>query len=214
VSILTRHILAEADYARVRDAERRALSRHRAPRRIALHEHCALLFESRWTVLGQIQEVCHVEGRRTEAKIQREIDEYSCLIPRPDTLTATLTVHGGTPEFGATLSAEAGAERGPLVLQLGPHFQPSRALRPPPGPDAVHYLAFDLGPASKAALYAGAPAWIHLRSAVAATQIPISPALRLALEHTLHRSEAPASPHNQQPHQRPHHDHARRQTCT
>ncbi|PRP94837.1 DUF3501 family protein [Enhygromyxa salina] len=184
--IATRAILDAPTYARVRDERLRELIEHKAPRRVELGSYIGLLFESDATVIGQIQEVVHVENKRHPAQIRSEIDEYACLLPGPGLLTATLMVHAGGPAIGATLSSEVHANFGVVSLEIGERSSPCHVLRPDDaGPAAVHYIGFAVGRSAIEALRDGLPAFLCLRSSVESLRSPLAAPLRAALLATL-----------------------------
>lgn len=179
-------LLAPSVYARVRGQRRAALIRHKAARRVAIGEHLSLLFESRATVLAQTQEIVHVEGRDTAALMQREIDEYACLLPSPSRLTATLTLHSGPIELCAALQTELHGDHGPLALETSTSRSTCFALQPRTSiAEAVHYLGFAIDATFVTALCSSTPAWLRLRSAIGNHDVPLPPALQSALLDTL-----------------------------
>ena len=82
--------LIKADiYARDRTKYRRELLQYKKNRRIALGPHAAFYFESFETILGQIQEMLHIEKGGEEQLID-EKNAYNPLIPKGNELVATL----------------------------------------------------------------------------------------------------------------------------
>lgn len=179
-------ILAPELYERVRIAQAPFLRRHKAARRVELGRYLCVLFESRATVLGQIHEIIRVEGRTRASEIQREIDEYACLVPRPGWLTATLAVHAGPAELGVTLSREIVSGRGPILLEVDGYQSACRALRPTElAPAAIHYIGFEIPTAMATKLRASRPTFLRLRSAIGDHDLPLPEALHSALVDTL-----------------------------
>lgn len=138
---------------------RRADYRHRVAelkrrRRVVLGPHLSLLFESRETVLSQIQEVVWLERPLRDERVAEEIAEYDPLIPRRGELTATLMIHSGPPGAGRALlrSLLSGARR-VMFLQLGERTLDAQPLVPDDDPDSpVQYVGFVLDPDAMSAL--------------------------------------------------------------
>ncbi len=179
-------ILPPAAYERVRAQQRPELLRHKQQRRVELGRYLCLLFESRETVLQQIHEVVRAENRTHPDQIQREIDEYACLVPSPGRLTATLTIQAGGAELGAALAAELDGARGPVALELGARRYPCAALRPEDRvPTAVYYVGFAFDEDLLPALRSSAPASLRLDSGIERCAEPLPEPLRAALVETL-----------------------------
>lgn len=185
--IFASEIADSSSYARVREQRLRALAEHKAARRVELGQYISLLFESRETVLGQIQEVVHVEAKRDAAQIRGEIDEYLCLLPKPGLLTATLMVHAGGAAIGAAIGSELFARLGVVTLEIGPWECPCHSLSPTdPGlASAVHYIGFSVPDPAVVALRRGVSARLRLRSSVERVSLPIAAPLRAVLIDTL-----------------------------
>ncbi len=79
-------------YELVRGDYRARVLEHKLDRRVAVGEKVTMLFEDRETVRYQIQEMARVERIRDPDKIQREIEAYGDLIPRPGEFSATLFI--------------------------------------------------------------------------------------------------------------------------
>lgn len=190
-------ILPPAAYGPRRAELRRALRREKARRRIELGPKLSLLFESRLTVLAHIHEILWIEGRRSAADIEREIDEYACLVPGPRRLTATLTIHAGSAAFGEELSHALMHDPGTLTLSCGQLRHGCHPLRRDDAiPAAVHYLGFEVLPWTARRLVDDAPMSLDLNFPLAPCSAIMPRALRVALAQTLVdggvREQAPA----------------------
>ncbi|KIG15369.1 hypothetical protein DB30_05701 [Enhygromyxa salina] len=163
------------------------LRRDKRARRVEIG-HLCLLFESRETVLWQIQEVLRVESRSSAAHIQREIDEYTCLVPQPGRLTATLMIQSGGAEVGARLSRQI--DRGLLSLEIGAWRCPCQQLQPRDDePAAVHYVGFSIPePAIRA--MSTAAVWLRVDSTLDHHRVALPPTTRASLIATLAEAEA------------------------
>jgi len=136
-------ILVGPAYATRRDRIQARLAACRARRRLPLPD-AVLLFESRQTVIGHIQEIAFVEGRSSPRALAWEIAHYACLVPEEGRITATLMIQGGPPAAAEELARAFG--RGEPALQLGADgaWIAARPLAPALPGDPVHYVAFDL----------------------------------------------------------------------
>jgi hypothetical protein len=80
------------EYELIRDAWRKDVIAVKAKRRVLLGDIMSLVFESRLTVLNQVQEMCRAERLATPEAVQQEIDVYNELLPDAGELSATLLV--------------------------------------------------------------------------------------------------------------------------
>jgi hypothetical protein len=97
-------VLDPAAYAQARPRLLREILEVKAVRRLAVGPVLTLLFENRATCLWQVQEMCRVEHITDPKAVQHELDTYNELLPRRDSLSATLLVEVTDPdERAATL---------------------------------------------------------------------------------------------------------------
>lgn len=85
-------LLSTPDYERQRESFRARIIELKRRRRIALGPLITMVFESRDTVLFQIQEMVRVEHIVEPSKIQNELDVYNALLPAAGELSATLLI--------------------------------------------------------------------------------------------------------------------------
>ncbi len=85
-------VLDNPHYERVRPEYRSKVIAEKALRRVAVGPHFTFLFETRLTVLYQIQEMLRIEGITDPKAIRHELDTYNELIPPPGGLSATLLI--------------------------------------------------------------------------------------------------------------------------
>ena len=143
-------ILTLQEYELNRDAFRRDVIDRKKRRRIALGPIVTLVFESRQTVLFQIQEMLRIERIVRPEKVQEEIDVYRDLLPGGGDLSATLFIEVTQPEqVQPTLDRFVGLdEPGRLVLRIGDRVVPARFAAGQSREDrisAVHYIRFAVG---------------------------------------------------------------------
>ena len=79
-------------YEKVRDRFRAEVIAEKQRRRVVVGPRVSLLFESRLTVLSQVQEMVRAERLVDDDKIQFELDVYNELLPDAAHLSATLFV--------------------------------------------------------------------------------------------------------------------------
>lgn len=174
-------LLSIPDYERVRAARRAEVIRLRELRRVELGNWVSVVFESRETVLYQIQEMLRIE-RITEPKaIQHEIDTYQDLLAGPGELSATLFIEiPNEAERAAALPQLHGVE-GSLRLKAAGLRLPAEDRCPidpahaRPQAACVYYLRFKLPPEAQAAVRGGGEVWLeteHPRYAHAARLRP------------------------------------------
>lgn len=144
-TVATGDLLSLDEYARVRPDYRRRIIEMKNRRRVMIGAHISLLFESRETILYQIQEMIWVERMTNSARIAQEIAEYERLVPRAQELTATLMVHGGSWEAGRMLLDGLMMQKSAVFLRIGHRVIPAETLLPFGDADCpVQYLRFPL----------------------------------------------------------------------
>jgi hypothetical protein len=84
-------IMPMHEYARVRDARRRAIADMKKNRRVHVGPDITFYFENRETMLHQVHEMLAVE-KGGEAQIEDELRTYNPLIPRGRELVATMMI--------------------------------------------------------------------------------------------------------------------------
>ena len=157
------------EYELIRDAWRKDVIAVKAKRRVLLGDKMSLVFESRLTVLHQVQEMCRAERLAAPEAIQREIDVYNELLPDEGELSATLLVEiteeaRVQPELDRLIGLSSGRH---LWLELNGRKVFARFLEGQGREDriaAVQYLRFPIGtdPRDRDALAAG-PSPVLLR---------------------------------------------------
>ncbi len=156
------------EYELIRDEWRREIIAVKAKRRVLLGDMMSLVFESRLTVLNQVQEMCRAERLAKPEAVQQEIDVYNELIPDAGELSATLLVEITEeariqPQLDRLLGLSSGRH---LWLELNGRKVFARFLEGQGREDriaAVQYLRFPIGtdPEDRGAL-AGGPAAVVL----------------------------------------------------
>jgi hypothetical protein len=168
-------------YAKARVNIRNQVMAHKKLRTIALGEHVTLIFEDSLTISYQIQEMLRVERIFEEAGIQDELDAYNPLIPDGSNWKATMLIeYTDVAERQTMLARLNGIEHKVWVQAAG---QPKvyavadedmeRANEEKTS--AVHFMRFELDPASAAAIKAGAAVGIGIDHAQYKVQIPALP---------------------------------------
>lgn len=158
------------EYELIRDSWRKDVIAVKAKRRVLLGDIMSLVFESRLTVLNQVQEMCRAERLAKPEAIQQEIDVYNELLPDPGELSATLLVEITEealiqPQLDRLLGLSSGRH---VWLELNGRKVFARFLEGQGREDriaAVQYLRFPIGtdPADRQALAGGpAPVVVHV----------------------------------------------------
>jgi uncharacterized protein DUF3501 len=158
------------EYELIRDSWRREVIAVKAKRRVLLGDMMSLVFESRLTVLNQVQEMCRAERLAKPEAVQQEIDVYNELLPDAGELSATLLVEITEeariqPQLDRLIGLSSGRH---LWLELNGRKVFARFLEGQGREDriaAVQYLRFPVGtdPRDRDALAAGpAPVILHV----------------------------------------------------
>src|SRR5512141_1275159 len=151
-----------AEYELIRDSWRKDVIAVKTKRRVLLGDMMSLLFESRLTVLNQVQEMCRAERLAKPEAVQQEIDVYNELLPDAGELSATLLVEITEeariqPQLDRLLGLSSGRH---VWLELNGRKVFARFLEGQGREDriaAVQYLRFPIGtdPAERQALASG-----------------------------------------------------------
>jgi len=155
-------LLSLEAYARERNAFRARVMEHKKRRTVHLGEHLTLLFEDELTVRYQVQEMLRIERIFEEDGIRHELDAYNPLVPDGSNWKATMLIeYPDAEQRKHALERLKGIEDRVWVQVDG-----CERVRPIADEDldreneektsAVHFLRFELGPAARAAVRAGA----------------------------------------------------------
>ena len=163
----TKHITKESlltleAYAKIRKTSRADFIAHRRLRTVHLGEHVSVQFEDETTIRRQIQEMLHIEKIFEEEGIQSEIEAYAALLPDGTNWKATMLIEYPDPhERKRELARLIGVEDRMFVEVEG---QPRIYAIADEDLDrendektsAVHFVRFELPPAAREAVRAGA----------------------------------------------------------
>ena len=149
-------------YAKWRKLHKPQLIAHRKLRSVQLGEHITVQFESELTMRYQIQEMLRLEKIFEEEAIQAEIDTYAPLVPDGGNWKATMLIeYPEVNERRRELARLIGVEDRMFVEVEG--HQRAYAIADEDldreneeKTSAVHFLRFELSPAMRAAVKAGA----------------------------------------------------------
>jgi len=156
------HLWSLEQYSEQRPAFRAEVIAHKKPRRIAIGPHATLLFEDYLTMKYQVQEMLRVERIFEAAEIQAEIEAYNPLIPDGANLKATFLIeYPDVNERQRALATMGGIENTVWLRAEGADKVYAIANEDMPRSTdgkaaAVHFLRFELDPATVDAIKAGA----------------------------------------------------------
>ncbi len=149
-------------YARIRQSSRPEAIAHRRLRSVRLGEHVTLQFEDEQTIRRQIQEMLHIEKIFDEEGINGEIEAYAPLVPDGSNWKATMLIEYPDPhERKRELARLIGIEDRLFVEVEGHERVYAIADEDLDRENAektssVHFVRFEFGPATRAAIRAGA----------------------------------------------------------
>jgi len=155
-------LLSLEAYAKVRQAEKPRIIAHRKLRSVQLGEHLSVQFEDETTIRRQIQEMLHIEKIFDEDGITGELEAYLPLVPDGTNWKATMLIeYPDVNERKRELARLIGIEDRMFVEVEG---QPRVYAIADEDLDrendektsAVHFLRFELPPAAREAVRAGA----------------------------------------------------------
>lgn len=149
-------------YAKVRKPSRPDFIAHRRLRTVRLGEHMSVQFEDEATVRRQIQEMLFIEKIFDEDGIQSEIDAYAALVPTGSHWKATMLIEYPDPhERQRELARLIGVEDR-MFVEVEGHTRAYAIAdedldrETDEKTSAVHFLRFELPPAARDAVRAGA----------------------------------------------------------
>ena len=160
---LTRdNLLTLEAYAKARPALRTQVIAHKKVRTVCLGDHLTLIFEDELTMRYQIQEMLRAERIFEEAAIQDELDTYNPLIPDGRNWKVTLMIeYTDEDERRVMLTRLKGIEN-KMWVQAAGHAKiyaiadEDLERENEEKTSAVHFMRFELDPASIAAIKGGA----------------------------------------------------------
>jgi Protein of unknown function (DUF3501) len=179
-------LMSLEQYARSRDEFRARVIEHKRPRTIGVGPHTTWCFEDRLTVQYQVQEMLRAERIFEARGIQDELDAYNPLIPDGTNLKATLLIEYTDPDERAVALTRLRGIEARCYLAVGDEV--ARAVADEDlerendvKTSAVHFLRFELGPAARAFLAAGAPLTAGIDHPAYTHSVEVSAASRAAL---------------------------------
>lgn len=179
-------------YAKARAEIRSQVLAHKKPRSIALGAHVTLMFEDSLTISYQIQEMLRVERIFEAQGIQDELDAYNPLIPDGTNWKATMLIeYTDVAERQIMLARLKDIENKVWVQAAGQakiHAIADEDMERAneEKTSAVHFMRFELDPATVGAIKAGAAIAIGVEHPEYSAHVPALPeASRSALAHDL-----------------------------
>jgi hypothetical protein len=116
--IVEKKDLLSADiYEKNRKQIRKELVEYKKSRRVPLGPYATFYFENFETMLGQIQEMLHIE-KGGDAQLKDELEAYNPLIPKGDELVATLMFEIDDPTLRADFLNKVGGIEEKVYLQV------------------------------------------------------------------------------------------------
>ena len=182
------HLLTLEAYAKARPQMRAQVLAHKKNRTVALGEHITLIFEDALTIRYQIQEMLRVERIFEEAGIQEELDAYNPLIPDGSNWKASMLIEYPDVAQRQEMLARLKNIEHQLWIQVAGQEKILAIADEDLGrsneekTSAVHFLRFELDPASVAAIKQGAAIALGIDHPAYQVSLPALPAtLRDAL---------------------------------
>ena len=149
-------------YSKIRKSSKPEAIAHRKRRSVALGEHMTLQFEDEQTIRRQIQEMLHIEKIFDEDGIQGEIDAYAPLVPDGSNWKATMLIEYPDPnERKRELARLIGIEDR-MFVEVEGHARVYAIAdedldrENDEKTSSVHFARFELTPAMRQAVRAGA----------------------------------------------------------
>ncbi|HRK78747.1 MAG TPA: DUF3501 family protein [Thiobacillus sp.] len=156
-------LLTLEGYAKVRPQMRAEVMAHKKNRMVELGAHVTLIFEDEQTMRYQIQEMLRAERTFEDAGIQDELDAYNPLIPDGTNWKATMMIQYPDPDERKIALAKLKGIEDRVWVQVADQAKTFAIAdedlkrENEEKTSAVHFLRFELDPASIAAAKAGGP---------------------------------------------------------
>lgn len=156
-------LLTLEGYAKVRPQMRAEVMAHKKNRMVELGAHVTLIFEDEQTMRYQIQEMLRAERTFEDAGIQDELDAYNPLIPNGANWKATMMIQYPDPDERKIALAKLKGIEDRVWVQVADQAKTFAIAdedlerENEEKTSAVHFLRFELDPASIAAAKAGSP---------------------------------------------------------
>ncbi|WP_018077400.1 DUF3501 family protein [Thiobacillus denitrificans] len=156
-------LLTLEGYAKARPQMRAEVMAHKKSRMVELGAHVTLIFEDEKTMRYQIQEMLRAERTFEEAGIQDELDAYNPLIPDGTNWKATMMIQYSDPDERKIALAKLKGIEDRVWVQVAEQAKvfaiadEDLERENEEKTSAVHFLRFELDPASIAAAKAGSP---------------------------------------------------------
>ena len=173
-------VLGLAEYEAVRPHFRARVIEEKKRRRVSLGPRASALFESRDTVLLQIQEMLRTERITRDSAVQHEIDTYNEFIPGDRELSCTVMIEIADKDEREKLLAEARGIESAFSIVAGGETCPGHTTPDRISPDrasAVIYLKLPLGERAAAAIKSGEPVELRVDHAAYRAAAKLPPAL-------------------------------------
>ena len=110
-------LIASDVYAENRKKIRKKLVEYKKNRRISIGPYATFYFESYETMLGQIQEMLHIE-KGGEEQLKDELNAYNPLIPKGKELVATLMFEIDDPTLRSDFLSKVGGIEEKIYIQI------------------------------------------------------------------------------------------------
>lgn len=155
-------LLTLEGYAKVRPQMRAEIMAHKKNRMVELGDHVTLIFEDEKTMRYQIQEMLRAERTFEDEGIQDELDAYNPLIPDGTNWKATMMIQYPDPDARKVALERLKGIEDRVWVQVGDQPQvyaiadEDLERETEEKTSAVHFLRFELEPASIAAAKGGA----------------------------------------------------------
>ncbi|HVE53689.1 MAG TPA: DUF3501 family protein [Ramlibacter sp.] len=149
-------------YAKWRKLHQKEVIAHRKLRSVALGEHITVQFESELTMRYQVQEMLRIEKIFEEEGIQAEVDAYAPLVPDGGNWKATMLIEFPDINERRRELARLIGVQDRMFVEVEGHPRVYAIADEDLERDtedktsAVHFLRFELGVATRAAVKAGA----------------------------------------------------------
>jgi len=177
-----------ADYESARESERRQIALDKQGRRVKLGDMLTLVFENPRTLRHTVEEVLRAERVVHEPAIATEVEDFSSLMPEPNSLSACLYADVADNADLETTNDQLAGVVDTLTLTVGDQRVAASVVHADFQPALACFVKFALGDAQRQALESGAPVSVDVDHPAARGRFDLTEAQRRAIAADLESS--------------------------
>jgi hypothetical protein len=170
-----------ATYESARESERRQIALDKQGRRVKLGDKLTLVFENARTLRHTVEEVVRAERIVHEQAIATEVEDFSSLMPEPNSLSACLYADVADNADLETINDQLAGVVDTLTLTVADQRVAARVIDADFQPALACFVTFPLDDAQRQALESGSPVAVDVDHPAARGHFELTDAQRRAI---------------------------------